>query len=209
MDHCSVVVSGFGSGMTVKFFPLYFKEDLGLTPAAINLVYIGLAFFMIATSVIVRKVSKQCGQVQTIILFCYLGSLCLALMGKNSKLNILRMALYEDLLGLSSSTVYIVLPLYFMTTLVHSTRPLKKAVLMDFSEKRKRGWFNSFDSITRFGWSGSAILGGFSAETLGYQNLFLITAGVQFLSTSILWTLLGTVPKREVSRIPLDELDRT
>ena len=71
--------------MTVKFFPLYFKEDLFLTPAAINGVYICLAFFMIATSVLIRNVSKRCGQVRTIILFCYVGSLCLALMGKNTQ----------------------------------------------------------------------------------------------------------------------------
>ena len=42
-----------------------------------------------------------------------------------------------------------------------STRGVGKSILMDYVAKKNRAKWNSIDNITRFGWSGSALLGGF------------------------------------------------
>ena len=44
----SSVVTALGSGMTVKFFPLYFKKDCGLSPVGVQAVYACVPLLMIA-----------------------------------------------------------------------------------------------------------------------------------------------------------------
>ncbi|KAK3259990.1 hypothetical protein CYMTET_31037, partial [Cymbomonas tetramitiformis] len=73
--------------------------------------------------------------------------------------------------------VYI--PVYLMSTAQHCCRPLKKSVLMDYAPRHTRARWNSLDSITRFGWSGSAILGGYLVDKTDYPFTFLITAILQ------------------------------
>lgn len=44
------VLTALGSGMTVKFFPLYFKTSLSLNPGEVQLIYVIVPFFLIAFS---------------------------------------------------------------------------------------------------------------------------------------------------------------
>lgn len=64
---------------------------------------------------------------------------------------------------------------------------------MDYADKGSRGKWSSLESITSFGWSGSAVLGGIMADHFGYGYTFFATAGLQLISTIILslgWNLV-------------------
>lgn len=76
----------------------------------------------------------------------------------------------------------VILPLYVVSTAQHCCRPIKKSILMDYAPKGERGRWNSLDSVTRFGWSGSAVLGGYLIHKYHYGATFLITAGLQALA---------------------------
>jgi hypothetical protein len=82
----------------------------------------------------------------------------------------------QKLLLLPAHTRYFVVGLYFISTFQHCCRPLKKSVLMDYTRKSTRGRWNSLDSVTRFGWSGSAVLGGYIIDRWDYGASFLATA---------------------------------
>ena len=49
------------------------------------------------------------------------------------------------------------------------------------------------DGVTRFGWSGSAVLGGYLVDRGGYALTFLITAGMQLLAAALWLALVGVV----------------
>ena len=65
---------------------------------------------------------------------------------------------------------------------------------MDFVTKQDRGKWNAFDSITSFGWSGSAVLGGILVDRYGYSLTFFLTATLQVVAWLPLLLLLPLVP---------------
>lgn len=70
----SDLISGLASGMTIKFFPLFFARKVWLSPVAVQGIYLVLPFFMIATSFCAQRVSKVIGRVLTSIGMAYIGS---------------------------------------------------------------------------------------------------------------------------------------
>ena len=72
----SDVVIAMGSGMTVKFFPLYFKNDLKLCPVAVQSIYLILPLMMAALSGISERAARSLGRVPVVLLFRGLG-ICL------------------------------------------------------------------------------------------------------------------------------------
>jgi MFS family permease len=71
---------------------------------------------------------------------------------------------------------------------------LKKSILMDLVSKKGRGKCNAIDSITMFGWSGSAVLGGFLVDAYGYGVTFAATATLQAIGTLLFALILPLVP---------------
>lgn len=181
----SDLISGFGSGMTVKFFPLFFSKKLHLSPIATNSIYIVVPVFMTIMSLCAQTLSKKYGRVQISILYAYIGAIALFVM---------------YILGCISNDhweewpLFSVLPLYFISTAQHCVRPLKKSILMDYVPVHQRGRWNSLDSVTRFGWSGSALVGGWIVDHWSYSGSFFITAMVQILASTLLVTLIRLVP---------------
>ena len=73
----------------------------------------------------------------------------------------------------------------------------QKSILNDYVKKEERGFWNALESITRVGWSGSAMVGGIIVNRFGFGWSFGLTASMQFLAWCFRWTLLPLVPKRE------------
>ena len=73
----------------------------------------------------------------------------------------------------------------------------QKSILNDYVKKEERGFWNALESITRVGWSGSAMVGGVIVNRFGFGWSFGLTAGMQFLAWCIRCTLLPLVPRRE------------
>ena len=95
---------------------------------------------------------------------------------------------------------YAKIVIYVLSTLQHCVRPLKKSLLMDFVPKKRRGVWNAVDSVTRFGWSGSAVLGGWIIHRDGYGVSFLYTGILQFFAALFLLVLLPLMPHTDHER---------
>ena len=180
----SDLISGFGSGMTVKFFPLFFSQKLKLSPIATNSIYIAVPVFMTVMSLCAQTLSKRYGRVQISMVYAYVGAV--ALFG----MYVLGQVSNDDW---AEWPLIAVLPLYFISTAQHCVRPLKKSILMDYVPKHQRARWNSLDSVTRFGWSGSAVVGGWIVDHWSYSGSFFITAIIQILAATMLITLIRLV----------------
>ena len=72
---------------------------------------------------------------------------------------------------------------------------LMQTVLMDYTKKEERARWSSLQTITQFGWSGSAMLGGWLLDHYGFEITFIITASLQLTGTILMSTLLGAVAR--------------
>eukprot|EP00465_Bigelowiella_longifila_P002135 CAMPEP_0185264934 /NCGR_PEP_ID=MMETSP1359-20130426/25475_1 /TAXON_ID=552665 /ORGANISM="Bigelowiella longifila, Strain CCMP242" /LENGTH=151 /DNA_ID=CAMNT_0027853857 /DNA_START=117 /DNA_END=572 /DNA_ORIENTATION=- len=102
--------------------------------------------------------------------------------------------------GITTSK-YILVPIYVIRTgVMNCTYPLDESILMDFCRKEQRARWKSLESISAFGWCGSAVLGGILGDAHGYSFTFLITAMIQGSSILLTATLLPLVPIHEKAR---------
>merc|ERR1719424_907086 len=83
------------------------------------------------------------------------------------------------------------------TGLMNCTYPLEESILMDFVPSHTRARRKSLDSVSVFGWCGSAALGGYLADRFGYTFTFLVTASIQGTATLLQATLMLVVPRSE------------
>ena len=185
----SGLISSLGSGMTVKFFPLFFKDEVGMTPSQVQVIYCLVPLVMVALGVLCTKIaSAGVGRVQTTALYNIIGIsllLCMVLFKK-----------YLDI-----HPIYLV-PIYvFRTGLMNASYPLCESILMDFVPQKQRARWKSLDSVASFGWCGSAAFGGWFADKYDYTHTFLVTAIFQIVSTGVWCCLLPLVPRVEGSRV--------
>ena len=199
----SDLVSGFGSGMTVKFVPLFFKNRVGFSPVATNALYVASPLFMMAGSRACGRLSREAlGRPRACAYF--MGLAALGLVG----LSLLDSSTADGLGAgfprepdrgapgrplASAKMRAAAVALYLLTNAQHMCRPLKKSALMDHVPYGDRGKWNAVDGVTRFGWSGSAVLGGYLVDRGGYALTFLITAGMQLLAAALWLALVGVV----------------
>jgi len=119
------IVTGVGSGMTVKFFPLFFKNETGLTPSFVSAISACTYLLMIAMTFVFQKVSDCCGRVQASLLSGACGIPLLVLMAR---------------LKTNWTNWMVIVPIYIVRTAVmNSTSGIRKAVMMDFVPKNARG----------------------------------------------------------------------
>lgn len=184
------LLTALGSGMTVKFFPLFFKNTLHLSPADVQTVYVVLRVVMACASGIGMVVARRTGRVSATIGLSYLGLGCL-----------LTMALcYDKMPAIPLIVIFMV-----RTGLMNSTYPLRESILMDSVPKDQRARWKALDSVSTFGWCGSAAFGGFLADRYGYTFTFFITAGLQFVGVSMYWLIMHVVPRE----IPVESGPKT
>eukprot|EP00039_Didymoeca_costata_P019048 m.336036 g.336036 ORF g.336036 m.336036 type:complete len:474 (-) comp17739_c0_seq1:3189-4610(-) len=185
----SSVVSALGSGMTVKFFPLYFQNNLKLDPSGVQVVYILVPVAMSILSGLSTFLAAHIGRVFCMVWFNLMGIGCLVAMS----------LLSDKLPQLPLCAIYII-----RTGLMNATYPLNESILMDTVPETQRARWKSLESVAQFGWCGSAVIGGLVSDKHGYERTFIITAGIQALATLILIPLIFIVPmeekKRKVSR---------
>jgi len=175
-------VIAIGSGMTIKFFPLFFKNEVLLTPIQVNLIYVTNFTLMGFWAWGLEKLSKRIGRIPSILLSAATGLACLFTMG---------------FFKASWTQPWTIIPIYVVRTIMmNATRGLRKAILMDVVKKEDRGKWNAVDSVTSFGWSGSAFLGGYLVDKYGYGYTFVITASIQAIGY-IPWIVIHCVLPRK------------
>jgi MFS family permease len=152
---------GIASGMTIKFFPLWLTE-LGLSQLELNSV-IALQFLMISILAVALKViANRFGRMQVAFVsrICGLVFLLTIILGE---------PYFWDLKWLCAFLQI------FRTGLMNASSGITNSVLNDFLPKEKRARWNALDQVVSFGWSASALLGGFILTELSFRLLFGIT----------------------------------
>lgn len=143
----SDITFGIASGMTIKFFPLFFKEETGLSPASVNLIFVATPLGIVLMSILATRLTKIFGRVRVPLTFSFLGILLLYFMYYAGQIN--DKELWRN--------KFVILPVFILrTSLMNCSTPIRKSILIDFVDKEKRGMWNSIDSISQLSWSDSA-----------------------------------------------------
>ncbi|CAE7408382.1 unnamed protein product [Symbiodinium natans] len=175
------IITAVGAGMTVKFFPLFFKEDYGMNPGQIQLLFAvyGLSFGFFTW--LCEKAAEHMGRVEAGLLFSSAGVVCLFLLAY--------------LRWLPAVLVVFVI----RGALANSIYPIDKSILMDFVPSSERGRWNAAESISSMSWSGSAVLGGYLMDAYDYRQTFVITGFIYAVAALMRLPLFLMVPRYEVS----------
>eukprot|EP00475_Leptophrys_vorax_P031863 TRINITY_DN48577_c0_g1_i1.p1 TRINITY_DN48577_c0_g1~~TRINITY_DN48577_c0_g1_i1.p1 ORF type:complete len:358 (-),score=75.73 TRINITY_DN48577_c0_g1_i1:69-1142(-) len=174
----SDLIAGLASGMTIKFFPLFFENQCKLTPTFVSSIYVISPLMISILAWIAQKLSLKLGRIQVSTIFTCFGVSLLVSMSIR--------VLWDK--------PSVIVPIYLVrTALMNASSPLIKSVLMDYTSPEMRAKWSSLESVTSFGWSGSAVLGGILADRTGYGHTFLITASMQFLSCLVLMIAMPIV----------------
>lgn len=188
----SDVIGGLASGMTIKFFPLFFENESHMSPVLVSVIFCISPLLTALFSVIAQEKSKEFGRVQVTSFVKVFGILLLFLM-----------SFWKSLWTVPGA----IIPIFIIrTALMNCTRGLMKSILMDTVPPSGRAKWNSLESITSFGWSGSAVLGGYLTDQFGYGVTFVLTASLQTISLLIGLTLLPIVP---IEHELIDDMDNS
>jgi len=157
----SSFIIGLGAGMTVKFFPVFFRDVYSLKPVGSQLI-LGFGFLLTGlSSLIVQKLSLKRGRAQIIVLIQGLAVICL-----------LAMAFYPPLWAM-------VVLFLLRGALMNAAQPLSRSIMMDYVPKQNRGFWNSLQTVAwGLFWNASAVLGGFLIGDGNFALCFFITAGI-------------------------------
>jgi len=182
------VISGLGSGMSVRYFPIFFVTNLKLSPVNVQVLYILASLSGICFKYYAQRASKSWGRCRVTVFFKWIA---LSLM--------LTMILSYHLLWPTWFTCALFV---LRTSIMNSTTPLTKSLLMDVVPKKSRAKWSALESVSMFSWSGSAALGGVLVGLKGILFNFIITALIQFLATLPLLAIVTRDPVEEEYRAP-------
>jgi MFS family permease len=173
------VITCIGAGMTVKFFPLFFKNDYGFSPVELQALFCVYCLAFALFTWLCEKVAARAGRVQSSMLFSLCGVTCL-----------FSLAYLENL--------YLVVLVFILRgAFQNSIYPIDRSIIMDFVPSDQRGRWNSLESISAMTWSGSAVLGGYMMDSHDYRYTFVITAWIYLAACVLRIPLLFLVPKQE------------
>jgi len=174
----SNLIIGMGAGMTVKFFPVFFKSVYGLKPVSVQVI---MGITLITTGLfglLAQKFSESRGRVEIMLAVKVLATIFLFII-----------AFYPPLI--------ILLPLFVLRgSLMNSAQPLSRSILMDTVSKKHRGKWNSAETISwGLFWNASAVLGGFLIGDDNFRLCFLVTGMVYVIGTIPVIMLIPLVNK--------------
>lgn len=173
-------ITCIGAGMTVKFFPLFFKNDYNFSPTQVQLLwaFYGLTFGLFTW--FCDKVANHVGRVQAGILFSTLGVICLFCL---AWVRWLPAVVFTFLLrGAVQNAIY----------------PVDRSIIMDFVPSHQRGRWNALESLSSMTWSGSAVIGGYLMDNHDYRYTFVVTAYIYLVALLMRLPLLKLVVERKV-----------
>lgn len=168
-------VMALGSGMTMRFIPLFFVNDYNITPTLLMGVYLIISVVTSIAALIVRHLAERyLGRLPSILAIRLVGTsllLYLAVVPQNT----------------SASSLAVMLAVFVTrNACMNCTLGMSRSVIMDFCDKSSRAKWSAMESFANFTWAGSATLGGYLANAHGYKYTFLITACVHYFGCSLL-----------------------
>ena len=173
------IITCIGAGMTVKFFPLFFKNDYGFNPTDLQLLFTIYCFAFALFTWACEKVASKIGRVQSSMIFSLCGVVCLFALAYLESLPLV--VCFFVLRGAFQNAIY----------------PIDRSIIMDFVPSDQRGRWNSIESISAMTWSGSAVIGGYLMDSHDYRYTFVITGWIYLVACCLRTPLLFLVPKNE------------
>lgn len=166
---CSVIV-GFGAGIIVPYFNVYFSQELHATSAQIGLIFSAGSLSMGFASLILPFLVRRFRKVDSTALTQYLSIPFL-------------------LLIMVSTTIFHAFIEYFLrTTLMNVSHPAQRNFYMDHIQEHERGKASSISQrgSTLFRAVGSNI-GGYLIATGNFSRAFQITAVIYVVGTTLFY----------------------
>ncbi|DAZ94522.1 TPA: hypothetical protein N0F65_001538 [Lagenidium giganteum] len=156
-----------GAGMTINFFPLFFKEEYNLSPIQVSALFICQPVLIMVLSYYSQRLSKFVGRMPIIVVTRLLSVVCLLSMS------------YAQPLALQ-------IVLFLMRGgMMRCSQPLRRSILMDHVPKELRARWNALEGLSVFSWSGSAVIGGYLIDAYDYRTCFFITSFVYIFGMAI------------------------
>jgi len=176
----SNIIIGMGAGMSIKFFPVFFRSIYELQPISVQLIMGVTAIFTGLFGVLAQKFSLKKGRGEMIFAVQFAATICLIVIG-----------FYPAL--------FLLIPLFVLRgSLMNAAQPLSRSILMDVVPKKHRGKWNSAETIAwGLFWNASAVIGGFIIGENNFQLCFFITAGVYLVGTIPILMLIPLVHKEK------------
>ena len=174
-------IVGMGAGMTVKFFPVFFRDIYHLSPIQVQLI-LTLTFAVTGSlGILIQRASMKRGRAEMIVAVQCVAIGCLV-----------AIASYPALAWL--------VPLFvFRNALMNAAQPLSRSIIMDFVPKKNRGIWNSLETVAwGLFWSASAVVGGFLIGDGDFRRCFLITAGVYVVGTIPILFIIPFVEQEQI-----------
>eukprot|EP00930_Biecheleria_cincta_P014263 TRINITY_DN12355_c0_g3_i1.p1 TRINITY_DN12355_c0_g3~~TRINITY_DN12355_c0_g3_i1.p1 ORF type:complete len:433 (-),score=52.79 TRINITY_DN12355_c0_g3_i1:536-1834(-) len=171
------VIYGMGAGMTVRFFPLFFKEDYGFSPLWVNLIIAMSRIFTAGFVQLCKRMTERVGRMQAALMYDFCGILCLLLFAQ----------LQNPWLS--------VICFLFRTAFSNASFPIEQAIIFECVASKHRGKLSAIQSIFSITWSGSAAFGGWLADSHDYRFTFLFTALLYSIGLTIDLPVLAMVPR--------------
>ena len=170
------LLSSLGAGMSIRYFPIFFLDNLKISPVAVQVLYFASPVIRALLIHVAQKLSKRFGRMRVVVALKWIGI----------ALTISMIVTY--LAGLSRWLVCII---YIVrSAFMNSTGALTRSMLMDNVPQEERGKWAALESVNTFSWSGTAAIGGFLVAKFGIIPLFGTTAVVQFIATLPIVALL-------------------
>ena len=173
------LTSGLASGMSIRYFPIFFVDRLNLSPVEVQVLYILAPLMQASLMKLGQYTSQTFGRCCIAITHKWIGIICMIM---------LVLSAHYGLPAWLICTMFVI-----RTGFMNSTSPLTKSILMDNVPAKERGRWSALESVNMFSWSGSAAFGGFLVSFDGLLFNFSVTAALQFLATLPVLVLMNSM----------------
>jgi hypothetical protein len=177
----SNLLIGFGAGMTIKFFPIFFMKQYDLTPIPVQLIMGTTSVLTGLTSIYAQKFSLKRGRAEMIFFVQGIATACLFII-----------SFYPPIL--------ILVPIFLARgSLMNASQPLSRSILMDVVPKRNRGKVNSIQTLSwGMFWNFSAAIGGFLiGPNNNFRFCFIVTTSLYVIGTLLILIIIPFVSKEK------------
>ncbi|MGZ3617872.1 MAG: MFS transporter, partial [Ktedonobacteraceae bacterium] len=182
------VLTGFGAGLFIPYFNIYFVQHLNASPALFGLIDGGANAITALLTLVAPRLAKRFGKINAIT-FTRLASIPLLL-----------------IIGLTG-----ILPLAaFFYLFRQGTMDMSAGILQVFSmesvTEKHRGLANSsYQAAFQVPWAVAAPIGGLIIVNFGYTPIFLLGAFFYLLTIIILWARFGSRKRVGINELPQTE----
>jgi MFS family permease len=171
------ILAGLGSGMSIRFFPIFFINNLKLSPVMVQVLYVVSPLLQATLMKRGQILAKSFGRCHVTVAFKWIG------------VGFMMLMIFAYIANLP--TWFVCLLYIFRTAFSNAPSGLTRSLLMDNVPQEERGKWSALESVNMFSWSGSAALGGVLVGAVGLLPLFVATGCVQLTATLALIALFG------------------